>query len=242
MYKAQRYRNRWLPRGRLFVMRSKGVPYPLWCRSGTSDMDCFRQVFVERQYSCLDDVHNPELILDCGANIGYATIYFLSRFANAQVIAIEPELGNFQMLAKNVAPFGDRVELINSGVWSHPANLVLAQEKYGEGREWSKRVREAKPGEIPVMIGVDIGQLLDRSGHSRISILKMDIERAEYVLFSANVESWIGRVDNIAIELHDEECLRVFQQAVAGIPFEMTSCGELMVCKRQNSRLRASAA
>jgi FkbM family methyltransferase len=223
-------------------LRSKEVPYPLWCRAGTSDLKSFLQIFVWRQYSCLDDVCSPKLILDCGAYVGYATAYFLSRFAGAQVIAIEPDVGNFQMLAKNVAPFGNRVKLINSGVWSQPVGLVRSQENYGDGAEWSRQVREAKPGESASMIGVEIGNLLARSGHSRISILKMDVERAEHVIFSDNFQHWIGRVDNIAIELHDEQCQSIFHRAIAGMPFNMHSSGELTVCKQQTVTAMKSAA
>src|ERR1700737_3824281 len=43
------------------------------------------------------------LILDVGANIGAATLHYLSEFDDALVVAIEPEQGNFELLQKNTA-------------------------------------------------------------------------------------------------------------------------------------------
>jgi hypothetical protein len=46
------------------------------------------------------------------------------------------------------------------------------------------------------MTATDIGTLLDRSGEQRISVLKVDIEGAERVVFVKNYESWLPKVDN----------------------------------------------
>ena len=82
------------------------------------------------------------------------------------------------------------------------------------------------------MVGIDIGTLLRKSGFDRIFILKVDIERAESVVFSSNYEQWINSVDNIVIELHDEECRAVFMKAIASADFAISQCDELTVCKR----------
>ena len=89
---------------RVFRLRAKDALYPLYCRPGTSDLEVFRQVFMERQYACLGAAPSPRLIVDCGANVGYSSAYFLSRFPDAKLIAVEPDSGNFQMLQRNLAP------------------------------------------------------------------------------------------------------------------------------------------
>jgi hypothetical protein len=68
--------------------------------------------------------------------------------------------------------------------------------------------------------------------------LKIDVEGAETIIFSSNYESWIGRVDNLVIELHSPEAESVFARAIANEPFETSQCDELFVCKRRG---RASA-
>jgi hypothetical protein len=73
--------------------------------------------------------------------------------------------------------------------------------------------------------------LLEQSSFDRISILKVDIEGAEEIVFASNYEKWLHKVDNLVIELHGEQCEAVFQNAVAGRGFEVSRCDELTVCK-----------
>lgn len=215
-----------------YTLRSKDARFPLWCRPNSSDLDVFDQIFVAREYRCLDDAADVGLIIDCGANVGYSSAYLLSRFRNAHAIAIEPDAANHALLKKNLAPYGARAVTVQSAVWSHPAGLVLAEEGFGDGREWARTVREAKANEAPAMTAVDIGTLLDNSGYDRISILKVDIEGSEKVVFAANYEKWIDKVDNLVIELHGEECHSVFMSAIAGRGFVVSECDELTVCRR----------
>jgi len=210
--------------------------HALQCRPGTSDLNVFHQVFVERAYACLDEIRDVQLILDCGANVGYSTAYLLSRFPASHVIAIEPDPGNFALLRGNLAPYGDSVKLLRSAVWSHPTGLVLSRAPYRDGMEWARQVRECQPGEDPELLGVDISTILRQFPDQRISILKMDIEGSEGVVFGSNYQPWIGLVDNIAIELHDDSvfgnCSAVFATAISGRGFSVARHGELTVCRK----------
>lgn len=216
-----------------FTLYSKDAQFPVLCRPNTSDIDVFDQIFVGREYRCLDEAADVGLIIDCGANVGYSSAYLLSRFRHARVIAIEPDSTNFAMLEENLTPYGDRAQAIRSAVWSHPTGLVLSEETFGNGLEWSRTVRETREGETPTMMAIDIGTLFDNSGCERISILKVDIEGAEKVVFASNFERWIDKVDNLVIELHSDECRSVFMAAIAGQGFVLSECDELTVCRRQ---------
>jgi FkbM family methyltransferase len=172
------------------------------------------------------------LILDCGANAGYSSAYFLSRYPQATVIAIEPDPENFKLLERNLAPYVGRYRAINSAIWSHPTGVVLSEDRLGVGNECARTVRPVRPGEKPAMTALDIGTILDRSGFDRISVLKMDIEGAERLVFESNYERWLPRVDNIVIDLEDAECERVFQRAIANEGFEVSTCDHQRVCLR----------
>ncbi|MDP2788002.1 MAG: FkbM family methyltransferase [Pseudomonadota bacterium] len=232
VYLLQGLRKKYTRLDKPYVLLSKDAKFPVKCRPNTSDLDVFDQIFVGREYRCLDDVADVGLIIDCGANVGYSSSYFLSRFKQARVIAVEPDPHNFALLKDNVAPYGDRCETICSGVWSHPAGLVLSEATFGDGKEWSRTVREAREGEPAMMTAIDIGTLLSRSGYDRISILKVDIEGAEAVVFAANFERWIDKVDNLVIELHSDECREIFMNAIAPLAFSLSESDELTVCKR----------
>jgi FkbM family methyltransferase len=219
-----------------YSLISKNAQFPLICRSNTSDKIVFEQIFIEREYSCLDDLSNVDLVIDCGANVGYSAAYFLTRFPKCKVICVEPDSSNFKLLEKNLAPYKERVKLIRSGIWSHTADLKILEEPYRDGLEWTVQVRECKSGEIPEMQAIDVGTLLKESGQNKISILKMDVEGAEAVVFAKNYESWLSCVDNMVIELHDDsyfgKASDIVLNAMSSVKsFNTSRFGELTVFK-----------
>jgi hypothetical protein len=64
----------------------------------------------------------------------------------------------------------------------------------------------------------------------------MDIEGAEGVVFGESAKRWIDRVDNIAIELHDDtffgDCTAIFSTAISGRGFVLSKHGDVTLCKR----------
>jgi FkbM family methyltransferase len=235
-YAVQRVRGTWASDKRLLTLSSKYAKHPLKCRTHTSDFQVFTQVFVEREYSCLDDLREAGLIIDCGANVGYSSAYFLSRFPHSRLIAVEPDPGNFELLRQNLAPYGSSARALRAAVWSHPAELAFVRSPYRDGREWTRQVRECRPGEGGEITAVGVERLLRESRCERISLLKVDIEGAESEVFARGYESWIDRVDALVIELHDDSCFgacsTVFASAIRGRGFAVTRCGELTVCRR----------
>src|SRR5437870_10482065 len=87
-------------------------------RPGSSDESSLKQIFHDQHYSLSRLRRAPELasyvrrnearglaplVVDAGAYIGGSALYFLAQLPRARVVAIEPDLGNYQLLAKNVA-------------------------------------------------------------------------------------------------------------------------------------------
>lgn len=225
-------------RGNLFsnvkVLRagSPHAQFPLFYRKQASDWEVFEQIFIGREYRCLDDVKNAAFIIDCGGNVGYASAYFLSRYPQAQLTVVEPDSANFAILQRNLAPYAPRVTALRAGVWSHTTGLKISEEKFGDGREWAVTVRATRPGEIADMQAIDIGQLLRDSPHKRIDILKIDIEGSEAEVFAENYQDWLPLVNNLVIELHGERCTEIFEKAIANAGFAVSTCDELTVCRR----------
>lgn len=214
-------------------LRSRFLRHPVLCRPRTTDINVFNQIFLHREYRCLDDVQDVGLIIDCGANVGFSAAYFLSRFERSFVIAVEPDPENFAALQVNLSPYKGRHRSVCSGVWSRRVGLVLAGSTLGPGQEWGRTVREVLPDEQPMMMAIDVGSLLSGSGFERISVLKIDIEGSEAEVFAANYESSLGKVDNMVIECHGHHCVRAVTEAVSTQKFQMSRCDELLVFRRR---------
>ena len=63
-----------------------------------------------------------------------------------------------------------------------------------------------------------------------VDFLKINIAGAEKAIFGGD-SSWIARVRNISIELHDQECERAFRSAMAGYRWEESTYGGFVVCR-----------
>lgn len=213
--------------------------HPLICRLRTSDIAAFRQIFIWRDYAALDKTQNVGLIVDCGAYVGYSAAYFLSAFPNSHVVAIEPDPENFSVLQRNLSRYSNQVKLNHAAIWSKPGSLSLSETHYRDGQHWSRHVRECGANDSYTVAAIDIPTILRQSGYERISILKVDIEGAEAVLFKKGdgVDAWIDKVDNIAIELHDDSefgpCTPVFADAIADRGFDVCHAGDLTICKKR---------
>lgn len=226
-FKVQMLRSRRAPTGHEVLAKTPLAEHPVILRSHTSDNSVFSQIFVHREYRCLDHVEDAHLVIDCGANVGYSSAYLMSRFPMCHMVAIEPEAGNFEILRKNVQPYAERCTTIRAGVWSRSIGLVVSEASPGDRGEWAVTVRPVESGERADIEAVDIGTLLEQSGFDRISILKIDIEGSEAEVFAHNIEPWIDKVDHLVIELHSEACREVVESAMAGRGFDMSECEEL---------------
>jgi FkbM family methyltransferase len=203
----------------------------VYLRPGTSDLAVLNQIFAQREYAPLDKLGTIRTIIDCGANVGYSSLYFLNQYPLAQVIAVEPDPANAAICRKNLAQYGNRAQLIQSAVWSHPTRLALARGVYGDGREWATQVREINPNEATHdLLAIDMPTLLSLCGNGRADILKVDIERSETVVFQ-DASQWLHLIGNIAIELHDVECENIFFTSLRRFRCDITRSGELTICR-----------
>lgn len=167
------------------------------------------------------------VFLDLGANVGAASRYFLETFPRARVIAVEPDSGNILMCHKNLAPYGDRVQIIQAAVWGRNTRLIFEEDSTEAGVEAGVRVREPFPDEdlSASVAAIDVPSLLlDRSVPQGAQIaMKIDVEGSEEEIFSGSCLDWLDRVSCIAIELHDsvrKNCSRNFFSAIKGRQLE----------------------
>lgn len=184
-------------------------------RQGTSDEAVIRQIFQDRDYDLTRLTRGGDLIaywmeqmargmrpliVDAGANIGAASIYFHREYPNASIVAIEPDQENFRFLAMNAA--GLPVSCLNRAVTARPSMVRVIDPGAGH---WGFRT-EVVTNDIAddtTVESVQIGQIFaSRSDDTYPFIVKIDIEGGEDDLFSGDVE-WLEQAPLVIIELHD---------------------------------------
>lgn len=187
-----------LRRPRLVRVRRGWAPHPIFLRLATSDIQMFRQVFLDREYEVSTCIQRPvRTILDAGANVGLASIFFAMHYPDAAVVAVEPEGSNFAVLELNLSKYPN-ISSVRGALWGTDDDLQIRSEGV---QNCSFTVERAHGAESPIH-GFRISTLLKMHGWQDISILKMDIEGAEVEVFEDS-ESWASLVENIIVELHD---------------------------------------
>lgn len=154
------------------------------------------QAAVARAYALLLAEGKTPTIIDCGANVGYASIWFAVKYPGAIVYAIEPEPQNFSVLESNVAPY-ENIVPIKAGVSDRETRLTLQSQ---DGASWSwQTLEDDEHGDVEA---VTIDRVLARRPGCAPFIVKVDIEGHEAQLFRSNVE-WTAKTPLIVFEMHD---------------------------------------
>lgn len=177
-----------------------GVQHPVHLRMRTTDVASCGEILIKRQYDW-DFRRTPQVIVDAGANIGLASVFYANRYPSARIIAIEPEASNYQMLVKNTAAYST-VKAVNAALWGENCELDIFDPEQGHTAFQMRGETGLCASQRARVAGITLDKLMSDFEVPHIDLLKVDIEGAERQVF-ARPERWIGGVDNIAIELHD---------------------------------------
>lgn len=164
----------------------------------------------------LYDLHIPILkrhlksdrvvVFDLGANIGSFSIQ--AAHCGAKVFCYEPETENFEMLEENIKinHLEGRITPIKKAVMgkSGERELFIAQKDGGYHSFFKENFErghmEFDSEKVPM---TTLGEEFEKYGVERCSLLKLDIEGAEYeILYNLSDAIW-KKIDAISLEPHD---------------------------------------
>jgi len=234
---------------KIIKYKEKNILEPIFLRIGTADIGTFIQIFVNKEYDFVTK-YQPKVIIDAGANIGLASIYFANKYPIAKIIAIEPEKNNYQMLEKNVEKYKNIIPL-QSALWHKNESIRLVDTGLGTDSFITQKndeinssfqgvlshlVNENKNSSVCYQVpGMSMDKILKDYGLQEVDILKIDIEGAEVEVFK-NTSSWIKKINSISIELHDfmkKGCSESFYKGSKGFDSEWSK-GESTILSRNN--------
>ena len=201
-------------------------------RRHTSDVAAFEQVFIDREYDLPIGDLRPKFIIDGGANVGCASVFFAEKFPQASIWAFEPERSNYEILEQNGKRF-DNITTMKAAIWSSDTYVEIQNPN---DEKWAFRVQQAANDGLSRIQALSIPTILKMAGADRVDILKLDIEGAERDLFDETSAQWIHRVGVIIIELHDwirPGCSDALSIATCGLKWERSQIGENAILIRK---------
>jgi len=183
---------------REITARAAGIKHPVRLRPKTTDVIVYKEVLLDGQYN-IDLPFVPQTIVDAGANIGMASIFYAKKYPKAKIIAIEPESSNFALLLRNVARYPN-ITAIRAAIWNRDGQINVGErdpDKQASGN-WAFVTRE---GDGVQVRAITMQTLMAEMNLGSIDLLKIDIEGAEKEVFEQC--NWLDRVRALAVELHD---------------------------------------
>lgn len=208
------------------------LKHPVYLRGISSDEIMFGQLFVSKDYA-VDYPFVPKTILDLGANVGYASIFFSNKFPDAKIVALEPEKANYFIAKKNLDPYTN-VQLLQGAVWYKETTINVVDKGFGEA---AFMIEEGKPLDSNAVTAYTIPQLIRMLDVEYIDLIKMDIEGTEKELFENNYDEWLPKTKMIIVETHDrykKGCSTALFQAFSKYNFSLELSGENLVLYNNN--------
>jgi len=160
----------------------------------------FKEVFCYDEYFFTASAKKP-VIIDCGANIGMATLYLKKLFPDAEVHSFEANPFTYELLMKNIND--NKIEGVtahNAALYDEEKNLSFFISKNHGTLKGS--VLEERGGEEEIFV-----KAKKLSGYieklDRIDLVKMDVEGAEWnIIKDLEMTGLLGKPDQYILEYH----------------------------------------
>ncbi len=148
----------------------------------------FEEIFLRGDYR-FEARSSAPTIIDAGANVGAAVLYFKTLYPEASIAAFEPDPSVFEALRTNVEVNGlAGITLHQAAVGGEPGRANLGGER--------------RHGEVGGSGEIEVVRLSDHI-EGRVDFLKLDVEGAETSVISELAESGkLGSIEQMAIEYH----------------------------------------
>lgn len=149
-------------------------------------------------HPCFGEIHT---IIDIGANIGAAALFFAISYPQARVFAFEPAPQTYSLLAQNTQ-WIDRIMTFNFGLddQDRQANLYLGAQDSVTNSVHSSQLNTADTIEVTLR---NIRAVVSELSVDKIDILKLDTEGCELPILRS-LADYIPHIGVVFVEYHSE--------------------------------------
>jgi FkbM family methyltransferase len=175
--------------------------FPFRCFDNPPSIEIARAIFAGETYRPLSLLGDVRLIVDVGANIGAASIYFHTQYPNSRVVSVEPSSAAFALLAENARSF-PQIEPHRTALYDksarlplHPGNTDTTTNSFGLS------ALALKGGETLNL--EDAAAFFVREGLTHADIVKLDTEGCEWPILNS-LRGYLKNFRAIYLEYHSE--------------------------------------
>ena len=183
---------------------------PVYFREGTSDGLVVYEILFkgkrsEYWHSRLPKETEVGVVLDIGANIGAASVFFGNYYPRARICSFEPVPDNFSMLTRNTE-ISTQVERFQIALSDHDGELTMIHSPgVSNHGGWSFYQRGASGNEEKITVPIRrSGDFLREIGIETIDVIKIDTEGAEKEILKGLYPEQLATVKFMVGELHGE--------------------------------------
>lgn len=175
----------------------------------------FVEVFAAGDYE--GDWRQCRTILDVGANIGAASLYFWSQAPGSRIVAVEPDQVNLERLRPNLAQIPG-AEIVQNAVAGRRGRLTFYRK---HGFNIGASVMEKRPGFIEDQVdAVTLDDVLSGARLEQVDLCKFDIEGAEFEMFQGLQDT--RRIRRFIGEYHEDLARRPIADFLRLFPHHRT--------------------
>jgi len=160
----------------------------------------FVEVFALRAYD-VRCIKWPEVrtIIDVGANVGAATLWFARRAPHATIISVEPASGVVSLLRHNIHAnrLQSRVRIVAAALAGQSGTVEMTSSGPSVSRKVNRESRKAER-----VRAISLKELLDQHAFGEVDLLKLDCEGAEFDVLLSSDDRVLRRNRVIAGEYH----------------------------------------
>jgi FkbM family methyltransferase len=160
-------------------------------------------------YPHADVVHDVRVVLDVGANIGAASLYFARTYPDATIHAFEPSAAALPLLRKNVGGFPS-VKVHEFGLLDRELEAPLFQGD-GDGLTTSVVRSTENSDETSPASFRSAAEWLEAEQISGIDVLKIDTEGAELPILR-DLRDRLSDIPLIHLEYHSDDDRRTIDR------------------------------
>jgi FkbM family methyltransferase len=162
----------------------------------------FSEIFGNEEYYFRSSSEKP-FIIDCGGNIGMATLYFKRLYPQAEVLVFEPSRSCFKVLQKNIATNNlSNVTAINKALSNYKGQAELFNSSGDKGNLCATMLFDKSEQKKPYLMPIEC-DLLSSYITKPVDLLKVDIEGGERaVLEELDVHGKLGMIKEMVLEYH----------------------------------------